>query len=96
MKKIKYVVATYKNIDIIKIIPPVRSYFSLSSDVPDIELEPIGLNTFNIKTLKRLKLRKFDMDSKIIQVKNVRSSYSTHFRPPSEIQILALGIGSKK
>ena len=42
----------YQDVGVVEVIPPVRSDLSLTSDVPDIELEAFALNRFDVKTLK--------------------------------------------
>ncbi len=46
---------TYKNIGIFKVISPVRSYLPLSTNIPDIQLEPGSLHAFNVETLWKRK-----------------------------------------
>lgn len=43
----------YQHIGMIEVIPPVGPDFPLTTDVPDIQLEPFGLNGFYVETLSR-------------------------------------------
>ena len=54
----KYFIITYKDVCIFEIISPVRSDFSCTTDVPDVELEAFALHTFYIKSLCRSDLKK--------------------------------------
>ena len=43
---------THKDIRVFEIVLPVRPYFPLTADVPDVQLEARRLHTFNVKPLR--------------------------------------------
>lgn len=50
--KIPYHISNaYQDISILKIISPIWPDFPLSTNIPDVQLETLGLHTFNVKTL---------------------------------------------
>ena len=46
--------STYQNICVFKVVPPVWPNLPLSTDIPDVQFEITGLDTFNVEALEKL------------------------------------------
>ena len=89
---------TYENVRIIKIIFPIWSYFSLSANIPNIQLDVFRDDAFYIETLKQSLRRHFAFSLVYLRRRYVRDIFGGKFLQADKRFALnsPLSIGARK